>query len=441
MQAVVGVLMIFVAGALATVVVRAWRRPAIQPAEALTGVGALVLGVVVLGGTAGGWWESTSGAAKQDVDGAQARYEAALTVVARSYPEALQNRVSEVLTIEALPPEPFWDVRRPNETGAEYEDRARAAFDGYVDDITAGTDLFPFDQSTYRANERDLVHDPDVSASVSAAFGHLETAHLHFTDPVGLVEQLRALADRTTYTDQERALEAEIIWTDKQLRARQSLLQSLSAAIQVPNLEADPLLVDLASQLDVTLDPDDLGSWPSALFAEMADLSMRLDENIERRVDRPPSEAGTTTIPALSANEHLTEAALNFMLADGQTAASHLRAALDTGDVPDDLTTFVETSLDRVQDPDGYGDAVGLFIIRVDDGRLRAAGVVSDDTIIAIDDTPADDLEQLTQALAKRLGTTITVRRGDETIDLRVDGEGAGGALVTQLVILNGVQI
>lgn len=73
----------------------------------------------------------------------------------------------------------------------------------------------------------------------------------------------------------------------------------------------------------------------------------------------------------------------------------------------------------------GWSESGGLRVIEVPEGPAREAGLEVDDVIVAIDGVPIDDLPQreVVAMLRGPVGTLVqlTVRRGDEEIDLELD--------------------
>lgn len=371
---------------------------------------------------------------------AENRYRAALEVVAGDYPKVLGTRVSQLLAVESRPPEVFWDTRRPNETAAAYQERARAEFDRYVSDIdSAAVGLYPVDSSAYTVNQRDLGHDASVVTIVSSAYGYLDSANQTWIDPVGLIPGLHQLALSGNLDDSERVEQARALWTDKSLTARIALVQSLVEALRVPGLEGSSLLAAEAGRLGITLDPAAESDWRSVLLTEAAELSRKRAANL---ASRPTPISGATDQQPVTAQDHFVAAANDYLAADGRGAVGHFQAAIDSGELSGDLQAYAEASMAKLTDPALFGDAMGLFLLRVDDGgRFQAAGLQPHDTIIAIDGAAADEIPQLTMAMLQPTGLVATVVRAGTTMTIRVGGTGAGGAAVSQLVVLAGQQI
>lgn len=368
------------------------------------------------------------------------RYREAVAQVAPNYLEELGRRISEVEAVESVEPSMFWDGRRPNETSTQYEERARAEFDRYVADVERATNLYPVDTAVFRAREVELGFDASVASAFSTGYDQLRSAHGAFTDEVGLLSGLRSLGRQASLSDAERVERARWLWEDKRLTARISLLQSAAAVVDIDEVRDSGVLELHVERLGV--DAAASGDLRAALFGRAGELSAQRAEHLKANPQLPPtpSPSDERTEGSLTAQLSFEAAAISFLEADGRQAAEHFRDALATQELSDELDAYARASIDRLENVELYQDAIGIFVLRLDGGRLRDSGIEPFDTIVSIDGQPADEVAVLTGSLVGS-DVRLTVLRDGELRSVTLGGSGAGGAVVTQLVVLNAVQI
>lgn len=368
------------------------------------------------------------------------RFREAAAQVAPNYLGELGRRISEVEAVESVEPSMFWDGRRPNETSTHYEERARAEFDRYVADVERATNLYHVDTAVFRAREVELGFEPSVAAAFSTGYDQLGLAHEAFTDEVGLLSGLRSLGRQASLSDAERVERATWLWEDKRLTARIALLQSAAAVVGIDEVRDNGVLELQVERLGV--DASATEGLRAALFGRAGELSAQRAEHLQVNpalspTGRPSDEQAEGP---LTAELSFKAAAISFLEADGRQAAEHFRGAIATQELSDELDAYARASIDRLENVELYQDAIGIFVLRLDGGRLRDSGVEPFDTIVSIDGQPADEVAVLTGSLVGS-EVRLTVVRDGELRSLTLGGSGPGGAVVTQLVVLNAVQI
>jgi hypothetical protein len=221
-------------------------------------------------------------------------------------------------------------------------------------------------------------------------------------------------------------------------------MQSLSDVAAIPWFKGNATLSDNAARLGLSLDPANPETWRSALLAEAGRVSA---ERASHLADRPQPGSDGSIGGTGDANRPVTAtalfeaAAMSYLGADGRAAAGFLQSAVDTGDLTPPLRAFAETSIKKLDNPGLFGDALGIFLLQVNQGRFTSARLQANDTIVLIDGEPANEINQLTTALIKPEGVMLTVIRDAKEIEITVTGTGPAGAGVTQLVILHAQQI
>ena len=137
-------------------------------------------------------------------------------------------------------------------------------------------------------------------------------------------------------------------------------------------------------------------------------------------------------------------AALSYLESDGRAATTYFERALATSKLSSRQTQYAQASIDRLKNPDRYENSLGVMIIELSTGgSFEQSGLKVGDVIIALEKEVANEPMDIASILAKagnvKIPLTI-VRNGQKQI-VTVQGDQPAAAKLTQLIILNAIQL
>lgn len=378
--------------------------------------------------------------------------------------------------VEGLPPEEFWDKRRANETELAYQDRAANHFRDYIQDIDDQIKLLKFSTSSYAAYRRDLSHTPKVAQRTEQVYdAHDEVVDSFARLHSGLQHLLGLNLSDVERTAQSSSLHQEKLANAKMMLSQAAAHFSLVAESDEMNLLADSFsLIGIDSQWASGRDGYRTGMELASRFTteKVAIFEARLNpENsatrreIDRRINDPylirlRELAGLSTELTRNELQRLQNTELNtteqdplklFQLAnfsylemDGAAAVIYFQRALDTGELSSKQAQYARASIHRIQNPDYYEDSLGVMIVNIEaDSSFAQVGLAVGDVIVSADGQVVNEPLEIATALAQSSNDRLVLKviRGDQKLAIAVPTRQSAGAALTQLILLNAVQV
>jgi len=394
--------------------------------------------------------------------------------------EALGNFNSFALliqTLETLPAKEFWDKRRVNESELAYQDRATQAFRDHVSHINGQIKLLQFSKNSYQTYQRDLSHNKEAAKHIKSVYTAQDEVADSFSRLTSDFQHLIALE----HTDVERTEQAISLQQERLTHAKMVFSQSAASFSKVATPEEVLRLADSYSMIgiDVQLQPGQegykTGMGLASRFAKekltiLQARSPNQEQAKKREIDRRITDPYLLKIRelaglpnAFTTNElaHLETVELNtteqdpaelFSLAnfsfnemDGGAAVFYYKRALDTGKLSERQARYAKASIHRIQNPDYYESSLGIMVLSLTEpSNFEASGLRQGDVIISVDgETVLEPLDiGLKLARTKEDALLLTVIRDDrKKMAIPVKSKQSAGALLTQLVLLNPVQL
>ncbi len=377
--------------------------------------------------------------------------------------------------VQAQTPQAFWDTRRPNETETAYQDRALNEFRDYRNFVEEG--LRPeFSDALLQMFRKELAFDPELASQIIQIYRLQDETQQSLKSYHGGLRHLGSLQ----LNDQERTARALSLYREKVAEAKMNLMDAVSAycliaapkAMAALNVHLSALGIDEA----LVAGPDGFATAKqlAAGFAEekqrvlqeqIAEGSRPPERTLSRQIDDPylrflretmglppaltEAELASLSRKRLDRNETnpvklFQLAALSYVEADGRAAEFYFERAIETGTLPDRMRRFAETSLDRLQNPAKYDGSLGVMVLTLSgDEAFARAGLEVGDVIVAAGRTKVHEPLDIASALGKASDPTLalTVVRGEEKHILSVRTGQPAGAALSQLVILNRIQL
>lgn len=373
------------------------------------------------------------------------------------------------------PPQPFWDSRRVNETELAYQDRAVAAFRDYRTEIDQMVQMLGFSTTTLRAFEHDLGHNAEVAQHIKDAYARQDEAVYALTSYVTGLQHEIALNN----SDIERAARSASWHREKVAAARLALATAAASFCLVT--EQDSALQTVAEALKLASMPAQLQPGEEGYRAAMQlaatyaservqVLQERLDQHTQaaaRKIDRrvtdpylilvreaaglPPTLTITEVVrlqnkqidqEETQPEKLLALAALSYIESDGEASEDYFRRAIASGQLSQTHQRYAELSIHRMQQPDKYDGSIGLMVMRlVPGGNFATAGVQVGDVIIALNNAVVNEPMEVASALLPPQPLLLTVVRDGERTILPVQGGQSAGATLSQLIILQEIQL
>ena len=410
---------------------------------------------------------------------AKQRADSALPLV---YSEILDNFNSLAVTVQTISnriPVTFWDSRRPNETESAYQDRAKNEYKNYQQEIEQYLRELQrrYSKNVYTSQQINLSYYPEKLQRIKQVYdGFDETTNVL----TGYTTGLQSLAS-LSITDIERAEGSRLLHAEKMVDLKIELLSTAAQFCLITEEQANIQLLNDALNLagiNVSLKE---GKDCSKIALQMAgELSVEKAEIISkqnktpiasdiREIDKQINDPylimlrKSAGLPETLTNDEIKRlrskeinldtqdplelfksASLSYLESDGRAAIEYYRAALEMGTLSEKQKVFAQLSLDRLENPDKYDGSLGLLVIELTpSGNFEESGLMPGDVIIAIDGITINEPYDVASLLAKSQSNRaiVTIVRGDKRMMLSVKTHISAGSLVTQLVMLNAIQL
>jgi hypothetical protein len=423
----------------------------------------------------------------QGGDGSQVTVGDTTTTAEKRSIDALERVKSELLdnfrslalqidTTQDQSPKPYWDIRRPNETELAYQDRAKNEFRDYERFIQSLNSQMKFSGNLTATFQKDLAFDPQVAEWATQTYEQQEEVRHSLISYESGLQHLLSL----NLTDLERASQAQSLHLEKMANAKMSLANAASYFCLIADSDDIGLLLDSFSSIgiDAQFQPGRSGyksaKQLAAKFArEKVDvLSERLpnqsvanQREVDRRINDPYllmlrkttglpltlTEAEVRSLASREINQSESEpvklfqlAAFSYLESDGRAAAIYFKRALETGELSPVQARYAEISIDRLENPQNYDGSLGVMVIDLTDGgNFEQFGLQVGDVIVSFQKEVVNEPMDIASSLAKvgKIQVPLTIIRSGQKQIINVQGQQSAAAKLSQLIILNAIQL
>ena len=407
---------------------------------------------------------------------AQKRAVDALEEVKRELLDNFSNLAVQIRTIEEQPPEEFWDVRRSNETELAYQDRAKNEFRDYERFIQSLNSQLKFSGSLTAIFRKDLAFDPKVANRATQTYEQQSETRDSFASLESGLQHLIKL----DLTDGERVAQAKSLHLEKIANAKMTLADAASYFCLIADSDDVGLMLDSFSMIgiDAQLQPGDTGHKAAKLLAarfsrEKADVlrerlsiqSAASEREVDRRINDPYilmlrkstglpltlTKAEVNSIKSRKINQDKTDpaelftlAAFSYLESDGGAATVYFSRAIQTGKLSPRQAQYAKASINRLENPDQYDGSIGLMILDLSvGGSFEQAGLQVGDVITALEKEVVNEPMDIASALAKagKVKIPLTIVRDGQKQIVTVESDRPAAAKLTQLIMLNAIQL
>ena len=381
-------------------------------------------------------------------------------------------------TIENLKPSAFWDVRRINETELAYQDRAKNYFRDYLHGVRLHIEEPNFSTAVFKSFQHDLSFiDADSREHIENTYSELNKVG----DVVGRYEKGLTHILSLNLNDHERTARSISLHKEKIVDVKIAISFAASRFCLVLKDKVDAgLLTDYlkASNINISLEPGTDGYQTALQVAarfskERADiLSERVIDaetakkrEIERRIKDPylimlrkavglPETLSESEIIALQKKaidmdeddpgELVKLAGLSYLESEGHASVIYYERALRIKRLSNVQKQFIQLSLDRLKNPDKFEGSIGIMILKVNPGgNFDKSGLKVGDVIVSVDGKTIYEPMDIASALGKggKAPFLLRVIRGDKPLKIVIKGGESAGTTLTQLIVLNPIQL
>lgn len=407
---------------------------------------------------------------------AEQRAQAALDQVRSELLDNFSDLATLIQAIKSSAPLEFWDKRRANESELAYQDRAANEFRDYINYIDSQIAITKFSTNRYDSFRRELSYSSEKAEGVSGTYSQqneVVDSFNRFSKGLGHILSLN-LSD-VERTERAKSLHQEFIANSKVAFSHAAAHFCIFAETEDVTILSDSFsLIGIEPKLEVGKEgyraAMNLASRFSKDKAEILRnrLAKQEDSNrreVSRRIEDPyllrlremaglPLTLTEGEISSLQKKEVYSDdkepvelfelAALSYIEMDGSAASSYFQAALETGQLSHTQSQFAESSIHRIDNPDFYKGSIGVMIIALSPGSsFDKAGLSVGDIIVSLDREVVNEPLDIASALAKSSNSLILLEviRNKEKRIISVNGGESAGAAVTQLIVLNAIQI
>jgi len=392
--------------------------------------------------------------------------------------ELISNFITLKVLIEAvenLPPEHFWDKRKPNESEDTYQERAKNFHRDYQTSIFQRIQKFQMRTDVFSPHRLDIDYNATIAMHIQQSYDNQKET----------VEAIQAYSDGLLYNLSLNYRDSELVKNNTSLQKE----KIINAKIAFLTAESD-FLAAYPDQIDQITNYAGLfaGKFNSsspkearkALWQEMGALSKdkvklleesitkpQRDEEIDRIIKDPYllflrktaglsetlTEADAWALKHKKIQTDITEstklvsaASMSYLESDGQASKYYLKKALTNNDFSNTIRLFIEKSIDRLNNPDKYDGSIGLIIMELGEGSiLKTNGIQVGDILYKINGKTVNDPSEISSLIAKtkkedNILFTFFMLNG-ETHDIAIKGSNPLNCKISQLIILNAFQL
>jgi hypothetical protein len=408
---------------------------------------------------------------------AKQRADSALPLIKSELLDNFSHLSVLVQTISNRVPVPYWDIRRPGETEFAYQERAKNEFRSYQQEIEQylRDTQRKYSKNVFVSQQVNIAYYPEQTEQIRGVYTELDETIDTFSELVSGLQHIASL----NLSDLERSQEGQLLHQEKIIDAKMTLVYAAAkfCLIIEQDIEARMLndalnLAGISVTLKIGSDGYQAGMQLASEFAQ--EKARILEQRIalpmnHQQIDKQINDPYLIMLrKAVGLPETLTEdevqrlmskeldldqedpaelfkyAAFSYLEFDGQAAIAYFRKAMESGELSELQSMFANISIDRLENPDRYDGSIGIMIARLtDNGNFQRSGLMVGDVIIAVNNETVNEPYDIASALAQSQTEQVllTVLRDEHRIIISVKRHEPAGALVTQLVILNGVQL
>jgi hypothetical protein len=400
------------------------------------------------------------------------------TALSRVKVELLANFRSLALLIKAIedePPREFWDKRRANETELSYQDRAAEGFRDYQKGIGLYLTQLRFSNNLFGSFQRELSYYPNFVGRVEQTYDEQNEVKNSFSRFETGLQHILSLQ----LSDVERNVRSQSLHWEMIANSKMAFAYAAAHFCMIANQEDMTILRDSFSSLGIVADlqPGKEGYQQAmrmaAKFANEREAVLRerlsgqskaLRKEVDRRINDPYlimlrkaaglsptlTEAEVTAFRSKPLDSRERDplklfklAAFSYLESDGNAATFYFRRAIETNQLSPLQKRFAQLSVHRLENPERYSKSIGIMVMKLTSGRFKKSGLAVGDVIVSIDGQVCNEPFDIASALAKVGGgpTLLGIMRNGRNMIVRVHGGEAAGAVLTQLVVFNVIQI
>ncbi len=398
----------------------------------------------------------------------------------KSVQEEIQQNVtaciSLIVQLESDPPQPFWDVRKFNETDSQFQDRAREYFRTYQDNLQMYRRNFPVKERQYEVQSDNLSYESNVKLAVDNIYAHFSQINQHISS---YQDELVKLQNQAFLSDEERIEKARFTHRLKLIDAKMALIDIIQDYYPITEKETrfwkgQFSLLPLPEHFpkgnltmkDWSMIQANLAKSKSELFHSQTNQYVQAQQReIKRKINDPYllflrrmmgmsdslSEGEWVALKnkELDVNEEdpiklMQLAGLSFIECDAGATLFYLRQAAKATSLTPKQELYIQLSIDRIEHPDIYQGSLGVVVLEVEDGaNLAESGVIEGDVIVAVDGEVIQEPLEIANYLGKANNKTsvFDIIRSGKAERISIDSNRSLGALMSQLVVLQTVRI
>jgi hypothetical protein len=410
---------------------------------------------------------------------AKQRADSALPLIKNELLDNFSHLSVLVQTISNRAPVPYWDTRRPGETEFAYQERAKNEFRSYQQEIEQylRDTQRRYSKNVFVSQQVNIAYYPEQTEQIRGIYTELDETIDTFSELLSGLQHIASL----NLSDFERSQEGQLLHQEKIIDAKMTLVYAAAKFCLIIEQDIEARMLNDALNLagiSVTLKPGSDGYQAGMqLASEFAQEKARILEQrfalpttmnyqqIDKQINDPylimlrkavglPETLTEDEVQRLMSKElDLDEedpaelfkyAVFSYLEFDGRAAVAYFRKTLESGELSELQAMFANISIDRLENPDRYDGSIGIMIARLtDNGNFQRSGLMVGDVIIAVNNEIVNEPYDIASALAQSPTEQVllTVLRNEHKIIISVKRHEPAGALVTQLIVLNGVQL
>jgi hypothetical protein len=392
--------------------------------------------------------------------------------------ELISNFITLKVLIEAvenIPPEHFWDKRKPNESEDTYQERAKNFHRDYQTSIFQRIQKFPIHTDVFSPHKLDLDYNASIAMHIQQSYeNQKETVEAIQAYSDGLLHNLSL-----NYRDSELMTNNISLQKEKIINAKIAFLTAESDFLAAYPDQIDQI-ADYAGLFAGKLNSSSPKEARKSIWQEMGDLSKDKTKILESKIIKPQRNeeidriikdpyllllrrtAGlpdTLTVADAWALTHkkiqkditestklLSAAAMSYIESDGLASKYYLDKALTNNDFSNTIRLFIEKSIDRLNNPDKYDGSIGLIIMELGEGCiLKTKRIQVGDVLYKMNGEIVNDPADISSLIAKtkkedNILFTFSTLDG-KTRNIAINGSNPLNSKVSQLIILNAFQL
>jgi hypothetical protein len=407
---------------------------------------------------------------------AKQRAEAGIVRVKSELLSNFSNLALLISTTENRPPVHFWDIRRANETELAYQDRAANEFRDYQKEISDYIKNLKFSTTVYGSFQREISYNADLSERVKKAYEQQEEVRDSFARlESGLQHSLSLRLSDLERTARSLSIHKEMIANSKIaltytvahfcLVADQSDVNILSDSLTTAGISVKLVPGDSGYKTAMKLAAEFAKQKTDILRDRSSGQSSAASREINRRISDPyilmlrektglpptlkPGEILALQNKFLDSTERNSKklfelAAFSYLESDGHAAKFYFQQAIATKQLSRLQEKFARLSIHRITQPEKYGDSVGMMIIKLSpSGNFEKSGLATGDVITGLDSQVINEPLDIASSLAKSEANHVLLRiiRDGRNMIIKVRSKEPAGAVLTQLIVLNAIQL